>query len=270
MRTKLLTGLLLLALTACKDPDKKPESTTPPEPPPQAVPARTETRSEPPAPATPSPTPQAEAQAAPTEPTVHGSSPAPRSRPPAEKPGPWQQKALKGQELYATLDTNQGTIVVRLFSKEAPLTVANFVGLANGEQQWTDPRSNEVKTNTPLYQNIIFHRVIPEFMIQGGDPLGVGRGSPGYRFEDEFGSGRAFDKKGLLAMANAGPVTNGSQFFITVSTPQHLTGRHTIFGETVKGYDVVERISQVPTAGADRPVQDVVLKKVTISDKQPK
>ncbi|PTL82330.1 peptidylprolyl isomerase [Vitiosangium sp. GDMCC 1.1324] len=203
---------------------------------------------------------------------MHGSSPVPRSQPPAEKPGPWQQKALDGKDLYATLETNQGNIVVKLFAKDAPLTVANFVGLATGEQTWRDPRTGEVKENTPLYQNVIFHRVIPGFMIQGGDPLGMGTGTPGYSFEDETQNGRTFDKPGLLAMANRGrgTSTNGSQFFITVSTPQHLNGGHTIFGEVLKGYDVVERISKVPTGERDKPQKDVVIKKVTVSDTQPK
>ncbi len=245
MRTRILTMTLLLALTACsKDKDKQAEG-------------KTSTGTAP--------------QAAQTAPAGSG-GPAgnqPRTRPPAENPGPWQQKALKGQELYATLDTSEGSIVVKLFSKDAPLTVANFVGLATGEQTWKDPRTEEVKKGTPLYQGILFHRVIPQFMIQGGDPLGVGAGSPGYTFEDEFQSGRTFNKTGLLAMANRGPETNGSQFFITTSTPQHLNNRHTIFGEVVKGYDVVERISTVPTAERNKPLKDVVLNKVTISDTQP-
>jgi peptidyl-prolyl cis-trans isomerase A (cyclophilin A) len=259
MRTRILkTGLLLLALTACsKDKDKQAEGTPPPTgTTPQAAqtpPANTGTQT------APAPAPKAPA-----------SSPAPRTRPPAENPGPWQQKALNGQNLYATLETNQGNIVVKLFSKDAPLTVANFVGLATGEQTWTDPKTGEVKKNTPLYKDVIFHRVIPGFMIQGGDPLGMGSGSPGYNFEDEFQSGRGFDKTGLLAMANRGPETNGSQFFITTSTPQHLNNRHTIFGEVLKGYDVVERISQVPTGERNKPVKDVVVKKVTITDEQPK
>ncbi|EPX58727.1 Peptidyl-prolyl cis-trans isomerase [Cystobacter fuscus DSM 2262] len=270
MRTKFLTtGLLLLTtLTACKD---NPPQTTPP----AAPPANTTAQQATPPPATPPPAtpPPAEppagtqADAAPQE---HGASAAPRTQAPAENPGPWQKKALSGQELFATFQTNQGDIVVKLFSKDAPLTVANFVGLSTGEQKWTDPRSGQQKENTPLYQNVIFHRVIPEFMIQGGDPLGQGIGTPGYNFEDEFKSGRTFDKPGILAMANRGPGTNGSQFFITVSTPQHLNGRHTIFGEVVKGYEVVEKISRVETAGGNKPTKDVVLKKVAISDQQPK
>lgn len=268
MRTRLLTtGLLLLSLTACsKDKDKQAEGTPPtgtkPPATTQSAPANTGTQT----PAAPAP----QAAQTDTEPKVHGSSPVPRSRPPAEKPGPWQQKALNGQELYATLETNQGNVVVKLLSKDAPLTVANFVGLATGEQTWKDPRTGEEKQNTPMYQNILFHRIISGFMIQGGDPLGMGTGSPGYTFEDEFQSGRTFDKPGILAMANRGRNTNGSQFFITVAPQPRLNGGYTIFGEVVKGYDVVDRISKVQTGPQDRPLQDVVMKKVTVSDTQPK
>ena len=167
------------------------------------------------------------------------------------------------------METNQGTIVLKLFSKDAPKTVANFVGLASGEQPWINPRTGERVEGKPLYDGVIFHRVIPDFMIQGGDPTGTGRGDPGYRFADEFQSNRDFDKKGLLAMANAGPGTNGSQFFITTSTPQFLKGRHTIFGEVVKGYDVVEKIANTPRNRQDRPDADMVIQHVTISDAQP-
>ena len=126
--------------------------------------------------------------------------------------------ATKGSDLWATITTSQGEIVVKLFSKDAPKTVANFVGLATGEKEWADPAGKKV-TGKSIYEGAIFHRVIPGFMIQGGDPTGTGRGNPGYSFEDEFQSGRKFDKLGLLAMANAGPGTNGCQFFITTSTP---------------------------------------------------
>ena len=195
-------------------------------------------------------------------------TPRPALGPAQPEPGPWQKKALEGQELWASMRTNEGTIVIRLFSKDAPLTVANFVGLATGEQAWEDPKTGE-RTKRPLYEGSIFHRVIDGFMIQGGDPLSTGRGDPGYRFKDEFQSGRGFDKPGLLAMANAGPGTNGSQFFITVSTPTHLNNRHTIFGEVVKGYDVVQKIATAPINHQDRPFQNKVIEKVTISDKQP-
>ncbi len=182
--------------------------------------------------------------------------------------GAWTARALAGKELFATLKTTQGEVVVKLYSKDAPKTVANFVGLATGEKEWTHP-STRTQVKGSLYKGTIFHRVIDGFMIQGGDPMGTGTGDPGYRFEDEFQSGKKFDKVGLLAMANGGPNTNGSQFFITVSTPHYLDNRHTIFGEVVKGYDVVEKISRVERDGADRPRVDVVLSEVTLSDTQP-
>jgi peptidyl-prolyl cis-trans isomerase A (cyclophilin A) len=165
---------------------------------------------------------------------------------------------------YAVLETSEGKIVCRLFEKDAPTTVANFLELAEGKREWTHP-STRKKTSDPLYNGTIFHRVIPQFMIQGGDPQGTGMGGPGYQFADETkGSPHRFDKSGKLAMANAGPNTNGSQFFITVAPTEWLTGKHTIFGEVVEGYDVVEKISQVPRGRQDRPNKDVVLKSVTI------
>ncbi|MCY1044213.1 peptidylprolyl isomerase [Corallococcus sp. bb12-1] len=181
----------------------------------------------------------------------------------------FQRKALEGQDLWAKMETNQGTIVLKLFSKDAPKTVSNFVGLATGEQPWISPKTRERVEGTPLYDGAIFHRVIPGFMIQGGDPTGTGRGDPGYRFGDEFKSMRTFDKPGILAMANAGPGTNGSQFFITTSTPSNLNGKHTIFGEVVTGYEVVEKIGNVPRSRQDRPNEDVVIQHITISDAQP-
>lgn len=150
-------------------------------------------------------------------------------------------------DLYAVFQTSAGDIVVKLFEKEAPKTVANFVGLATGSKEWTDPRSRQ-KSTAKLYDGTVFHRVIPQFMIQGGDPLGTGTGDPGYRFEDEFGSGKKFDKPGLLAMANAGPNTNGSQFFITEVPTPHLNNRHTIFGEVLKGFELVPKIARAGNA----------------------
>lgn len=183
----------------------------------------------------------------------------------------WTDKALAGKDLWATMKTSEGSIVIRLFSKEAPKTVGNFVGLATGEKEWRDPRNGKL-SSARAYDQTIFHRVIAGFMIQGGDPTGTGTGEPGYTFADETSNGKKFDKVGLLAMANRGPGTNGMQWFITVSTPNHLDGKHTIFGEVVNGYDVVERISKVPTGadGRDRPNTSVVLKSLTISDKPPK
>ncbi len=184
---------------------------------------------------------------------------------------PWMQKALAGQDLWVTMKTTEGNIVIHLFSKDAPNTVANFVGLASGEKPWTDPRTGKPGT-AHAYDDTIFHRVIAGFMIQGGDPTGTGRGDPGYTFADETSNGKTFNKVGLLAMANRGPGTNGMQWFITVSTPDYLNGKHTIFGEVISGYDVVEKISKVPTGadGRDRPNTAVVLKSLQISDKAPK
>ena len=165
---------------------------------------------------------------------------------------------------YAVFETSEGAIVCRLFEKDAPKTVANFAELAEGKREWTHPTTRK-KTQEPLYTGTIFHRVIPNFMIQGGDPLGSGFGGPGYQFEDETkGSPHKFDQPGKLAMANSGPNTNGSQFFITVAPTEWLTGKHTIFGEVVEGYDIVEKISKVARNRQDRPHKDVVVKSVKI------
>ena len=166
--------------------------------------------------------------------------------------------------LTATLNTSEGTIVLRLFPDHAPKTVSNFVELAEGTRQWTDPQTRSPSTGK-LYDGTIFHRVIPNFMIQGGDPLGTGTGGPGYKFGDEFHPDLSFSRPYLLAMANAGPGTNGSQFFITTVPTPHLNRRHTIFGEVIEGQDVVDRISHVRTGRNDRPVTDVVLESVTVT-----
>jgi peptidyl-prolyl cis-trans isomerase A (cyclophilin A) len=165
----------------------------------------------------------------------------------------------------ATFDTSMGSFTVRLMPDHAPKTVENFVGLANGSREWTDPRDGARK-QTPLYDGTVFHRVIADFMIQGGDPRGTGTGGPGYTFEDEVSGGPGFDRPGLLAMANAGPNTNGSQFFVTVTATPWLTGKHTIFGEVVDGYDVVEAISKADTGPQDRPSSNVVLERVRIDE----
>jgi len=167
------------------------------------------------------------------------------------------------EALTATLMTTQGTVTVRLFPDHAPKTVRNFVELAEGGREWTNPVTR-AKTKDKLYDGTIFHRVITGFMIQAGDPLGNGTGGPGYKFADEIHPDLGFDRPYLLAMANAGPGTNGSQFFITTVPTPWLTGKHTIFGEVISGADVVENISRVPTAPGDRPVTDVVLQSVTI------
>jgi peptidyl-prolyl cis-trans isomerase A (cyclophilin A) len=162
----------------------------------------------------------------------------------------------------ATFVTSKGSFTVRLMPEHAPKTVQNFTELATGSREWTDPRDGAKKSD-PLYPGTIFHRVIDGFMIQGGDPIGSGTGGPGYVFEDECPpGGPSFDKPGLLAMANAGPGTNGSQFFVTVAPTTWLTGRHTIFGEITDGYDVVEAISKVSVGAQDRPKDDIVIERI--------
>ena len=166
----------------------------------------------------------------------------------------------------ATFVTNKGSFTVTLMPEHAPKTVANFVDLATGQREWTDPRDGTAKRD-PLYAGTIFHRVIDGFMIQGGDPAGTGMGGPGYKFEDECpAGGPTFNQVGRLAMANAGPGTYGSQFFVTVAETPWLNGRHTIFGQVTDGYDVVESIAKVPVGAQDRPADDVVLERVDIAD----
>ncbi|HUF40370.1 MAG TPA: peptidylprolyl isomerase [Verrucomicrobiae bacterium] len=174
------------------------------------------------------------------------------------------ESADKKGPFYATLKTSIGDIVIRLFDDKAPKTVANFVGLATGTKEWTDPKTGE-KVKRPLYNGTIFHRVITGFMIQGGDPLGNGTGGPGYRFEDEFHRDLRHTKGGILSMANAGPNTNGSQFFITLAPTLHLDNRHSVFGELVKGEEVLIAIGNVPRNPNNRPINDVVLKEVVIT-----
>jgi peptidyl-prolyl cis-trans isomerase A (cyclophilin A) len=164
---------------------------------------------------------------------------------------------------YARVDTSEGSFTIRLFEKEAPQTVANFVGLAEGSKEWKDPASGERKKE-PFYDGVIFHRIINGFMIQGGDRLGQGTGGPGYKFGDEFHPNLRHDRPGILSMANAGPNTNGSQFFITLGPTPHLDNRHSVFGEVVEGLDVVKRIGAVPTGRGDRPVKPVVMNSVRI------
>ena len=179
--------------------------------------------------------------------------------------------------MFATLHTTAGDIRIELYPNHAPKTVRNFVGLATGTQAWTDPRTR-VESTAPLYEGVVFHRVIEGFMIQGGDPLGTGTGGPGYTFDDEIHPELAFSEPYLLAMANAGkrrdPVTgnvggtNGSQFFITVTKTPHLTGKHTIFGKVVddESRGVVDAIATTPTRAGDRPAQDVTITSVTVED----
>jgi peptidyl-prolyl cis-trans isomerase A (cyclophilin A) len=173
----------------------------------------------------------------------------------------------QGKDLYATIDTTLGTIVVKLWSKQAPKTVGNFVGLALGVKPPTDPGTGTNPPGHPFYDGLIFHRVIPGFMIQGGDPQGTGMGNPGYQFADE--NQIPLDRAGLLAMANAGPNTNGSQFFITEVPVARLTA-YNAFGEVLSGQEVVVKITHTPRGQADRPNTPVVINKVTISETPPK
>jgi peptidyl-prolyl cis-trans isomerase A (cyclophilin A) len=165
--------------------------------------------------------------------------------------------------MHATFNTSEGTFKVRLFDDKAPKTVANFVGLATGATPWTDPKTGKPATR-PFYDGLIFHRVIDGFMLQGGCPEGSGRGGPGYKFADEFGAGLNHSKGGLLSMANSGPNTNGSQFFITLAPTPWLDNKHAIFGEVVDGLDVIQKIGKTQTGLQDRPVKDIVINSVTI------
>jgi peptidyl-prolyl cis-trans isomerase A (cyclophilin A) len=164
---------------------------------------------------------------------------------------------------YARFSTTEGDFLVRFFDQEAPTTVANFVELAEGTREWRHPATGQTERR-PFFDGLVFHRVIDGFVIQGGDPLGTGTGGPGYRFADEFHPALRHDRAGILSMANAGPNTNGSQFFVTLGPTPHLDNRHSVFGEVVEGLDIVARIGKVPTGRGDRPLTDIVMTRVTI------
>ena len=166
-------------------------------------------------------------------------------------------------DLYARMNTSLGAIVIRLEEKKVPNTVKNFVGLATGAMPWTDPRTNQ-QVQRPFYDGLVFHRVIKNFMLQGGCPLGRGTGGPGYRFDDEFDKSLRHDRPGVLSMANSGPGTNGSQFFITEVPTPHLNDKHSVFGYVVAGMDVVTKIADVPKGAGDRPVTDVKITNVEV------
>ncbi len=220
-------------------------------------------------PATPPPAAAPES-AAPVTPAPSTEKPAaPAEAPPAAAAKPVVEEPFKpsasqyGPGVYAHIITNHGTMIVRLFQKEAPATVENFIGLSEGKKQWRNPRSNSM-VRRPYYNNLTFHRVISGFMIQGGDPEGTGMGGPGYTFADEFHPKLRHTKAGILSMANAGPNTNGGQFFITLGPTPHLDNRHSVFGEVVEGMDVLRAIGKVPTGPNDRPVKPVVMKTIRI------
>ena len=177
--------------------------------------------------------------------------------------GLYSNVMAKTKNTYAVIKTSMGDITCQLYPDKAPITVKNFIGLANGSGKWIDPKTFE-SGNGPLYKGVIFHRVIPNFMIQTGDPMGTGMGGPGYKFQDEIDASLNFSKPGILAMANSGPASNGSQFFITVAPCEWLNGNHTIFGKVVKGYDIAVKISKAATGENDRPVKPIIIKEITI------
>ena len=178
----------------------------------------------------------------------------------SEPKGPY----MSDSNLYAVIETTMGDIRVQLYESESPKTVENFTGLATGEKEWKDPASGETQKGKPYFDGIIFHRVIPDFMVQTGDPTGTGMGGPGYNIGDEFDSRLSFDRPGVLGMANSGPNTGGSQFFITHKNTDFLDGKHTIFGQVVEGQDIVVAIAAVEIAAQDRPLKEISIKTIRI------
>lgn len=228
---------MVLAATACSHPQTKPES-------------------------------PAEQQPAETQATKAAEPVAQKEQPKASEAKKERKKTVakkKGKKkVFATMETSMGTFKVELYPDKAPKTVENFVGLAKGTKEWTDPNTGKT-THKPLYNGTVFHRIIKDFMIQGGDPKGNGTGGPGYEFANES-SDLKFDKPGVLGMANAGRDTNGSQFYVTVKATPWLDGGYTIFGQVIEGMDVVNKISNVQTGPGDKPLKPVVLKSVKIHE----
>jgi peptidyl-prolyl cis-trans isomerase A (cyclophilin A) len=224
---------------------------------------------------TPTPTPEATPPATPETPaTPPAATPAPSAEKPVAtapaetaKPAVTEKPAVSAEKhgpgVYAHITTNHGAMIARLFDKEAPKTVENFVGLAEGKKQWRNPRTNTM-VRRPYYNNLTFHRIIPGFMIQGGDPEGTGMGGPGFEFADEFNPKLRHSKAGILSMANKGPDTNGGQFFITLVPTPHLNDRHSVFGELVEGTDTLRAIGKVPTGAQNKPVKPVIIKSIRI------
>jgi len=204
----------------------------------------------------------------PAAPTTKPAAPAATTAKPTEPAAPAASAKKYGPGIYAHFTTTHGNFIVRFFDKDAPMTVQNFVGLAEGKKAWTDPRTNR-SVRRPYYNNLTFHRIIPNFMIQGGDPMGTGIGGPGFTFKDEISAKLKHDRPGVVSMANAGPNTNGGQFFITVAPYPSLDGHYSVFGEVVEGLDNVIAISKVPTTGPrgnppNKPLKPVIMKSVRI------
>jgi peptidyl-prolyl cis-trans isomerase A (cyclophilin A) len=226
------------------------------------------TTAKPQTPTTKPPAPTAKPQTPTTKPAAPTAKPATGTEKPAAPAAPAVSAKKYGPGTYAHFTTTHGNFIVRFFDKEAPITVQNFVGLAEGKKAWTDPRTNR-QVRRPYYNNLTFHRIIPKFMIQGGDPTGTGMGGPGFKFNDEISPKLKHDRPGIVSMANAGPNTNGGQFFITVAPYPSLDGHYSVFGEVVEGLDNVIAISNVPTTGPrgnpqNRPLKPVIMKSVRI------
>jgi peptidyl-prolyl cis-trans isomerase A (cyclophilin A) len=223
----------------------------------------------------PTPTPEAAPPATPETPaTPPAATPAPSAEKPVAiapaetaKPAVTEKPAVSAEKhgpgVYAHITTNHGAMIAKLFDKEVPNTVANFVGLAEGKKQWRNPRTSSM-VRRPYYNNLTFHRIIPGFMIQGGDPEGTGMGGPGFEFADEFHPKLRHSKAGILSMANKGPNTNGGQFFITLVPTPHLNDRHSVFGELVEGMDTLRAIGKVATGAQNKPVKPVIIKSIRI------
>jgi len=258
MRTHATTFVtLVLALAGCEHKSKSSDNPPSNTPPPSNTAPANKTAEPPPEAVKKDPAPAAMAQPGDQD----------QVRPPVAADLPEYLKDVKGNgKLVATIETSMGTFHCELYEAKTPMTVANFVGLATGKKPWLNPKTREVEKGKPYFDGLTFHRVIPEFMIQGGDPLGIGRGGPGYSFGDEFVPELRM-QPGVLAMANAGPSTNGSQFFITEVSPDHLNGKHTIFGQC-KEVDLVKQIARVPQDESNKPNTPVTMNKVTISRMQ--
>jgi len=261
----ILGSLCVLALAAAPGCGGAPEPAAPATQPAAETPSAPPTTPAPATPAPATPAPPTEKPAV-TEPPA----PAPSTEKPAAAPEPSVPEVARpsaaqyGAGVYAHITTNHGAMIARLFAEDAPKTVENFVGLAEGKKQWMNPRTSTM-VRRPYYNNLTFHRIIPGFMIQGGDPEGTGTGGPGFTFADEFSSKLRHSKPGILSMANRGPNTNGGQFFITLGPTPHLNDRHSVFGEIVEGMDTLMTIGKVPTEkGSNRPLKPVVMKSVRI------
>ena len=264
MRTKLLGTILLLTVAAsCEHKNKNSEPNTPGEP----AGGNGAIKNDDGKPADPAAPRLAERPPADPPPTNTAPPSGDDVRPPVAADLAEYTKDLKGNgKMVATFETTMGAIHCELYPDQSPMTVANFVGLATGKKPWLNPKTGTIEKGKPYFDGLIFHRVIAEFMIQGGDPLGVGRGGPGYQFGDEVQNGLKM-APGVLAMANAGPGTNGSQFFITEVSPDHLNGKHTIFGQC-KELDIVKAMGRVPQDAGNKPNTPVVMNRVTVSKMQ--